>query len=307
MAVFMFAVVVLFWLSVYISLNTTSKAVTTDTRKERNLDFSPPQLRKSAPKLPGAVLGAGSEKFAVIIRCHSGYAKHLLSLLWALEAQTVDDGIYVIIAPTEYESADLIDSTIQRKWPSDSKISVRVLQLEKEKYDEHCCLLKEICTPEWRKEKLLRKWSSEALETYCTVNSPLHYFVTDSALEQAKRECVFCEYLVVTNADNYYSPDFFWKTSQLMDRSKTDIVLTNMLHRGMPVETIVASGAMDLGCVLSKFSIFLGSQKLGFAKLVPENAEPQDWHDADFWMVHTLQNKYNRKVSFLRETLFVHN
>lgn len=153
----------------------------------------------------------------------------------------------------------------------------------------------------------MRNWTSEALDTYCTINSPLHYFVTDAALGQARKECIFCEYLLVTNADNCYSPDFFFKTSEQLRKSHSDVVLTNMLHRGQPIETAVASGAMDLGCVLAKFSIFTGPQQLDFTGLLPENAEPQDWHDADFWMVHSLQNIHMRKVTFLRETLFLHN
>jgi hypothetical protein len=248
-----------------------------------------------------------SDRYAVIIRSHAGYIKQLMTLLWALEGQTADGGIYVIIAPTEFSSIEPIKSALQLHWPDDSQLSVHVLSMDSNQYDEHCCLLDSICTSDWKRGKLLRNWSTESLTTYCTTNSPLHYFITDSALDKVRSECPFCGYLLVTNADNYYSPDFLKKSSNLMNVARVDIVVADMLHRGHQIEARVESGFMDLGGVLCKLSIFFGSPKLSFSSLLPENAEPQDWHDADFWMVYNLQNKFGRRVEFLRETLFVHN
>ncbi|CAM9144576.1 unnamed protein product, partial [Ectocarpus fasciculatus] len=166
---------------------------------------------------------------------------------------------------------------------------------------------KVLCTPSWREEKQLLHWKKERLDRYCDIDSPLHYFVTDSALAQARNECTSCEYLLVTNADNYYYPGFLSKASKLLIRDQADIVLTDFLHRGEPMVAKVVNGHMDLGCVLTRFSIFTDAQQLDFTSLLPENAEPQDWHDADFWMVVSLQRRHNRTVTFLKEMLFIHN
>lgn len=295
-AILTVVILALFWFGVYISLTASATNAGPSVQLRKLPQFSPLQSQKM-----------NRERYAVIIRSHERYVKHLMSLLWALDAQTVADGLYVIVAPTEYDSIEPIEKMLQQSWTDLPHVSVRVLKIDKHQYDDNCCVLEKICTPLWRRGKLFRNWSTEALDTYCTVNSPLHYFVTDRALDQVRRECMFCEFLLVTNADNYYSPDFLLKTSHLLTTSRTDLVMTDMLHRGQKIETKVESGYMDLGCVLSRFGIFLGAKNLDFTSLLPENAEPQDWHDADFWLVYHLMNKHGKRLSYIRETMFVHN
>lgn len=298
--IFAVCMVTLFSLSIYIALpqsnaNPVGVAIVWPLRPEVSVR-RPPMLDL-----------INRQKYAVIIRSHAGYMKHLMALLWAIDAQSVKDSVYVIIAPTEFGSIEPIEQLLQEEWTDRPHVNVRVLKLEKQQYDEHCCLLESICTPLWRKGKLMRNWSTDALDTYCGVNSPLHYFVTDSALNKVRQDCIFCEFLLVTNADNYYSPDFLSKASQHLISTRADVVLTDIVHHGHALESRVEVGHLDLGCVLTRFNIFLGPDKLNFTAMLPHDAEPQDWHDADFWMVYHLQTLYNRRIVFLRETLFVHN
>ena len=263
-----------------------------------------------APYLLPSRQGVVDQTVAILIRCHSAYGKQLISLLWALDAQEGDHHIFVVVVPTEFDSIMVLKQILAVSWfnihNKESKIHLMVQELDKHFYDEHCCLLKSICSEEWRLGKLARNWSTKALDTYCTINSPMHYFITDMAFQLVKTECLACTYFLVTNADNSYSPNFLKVAINSLENTKSDICLANMIHRGQPINVKLESGSMDLGCVVSRLDIFR-SLSLTFSSLLPENAEPQDWHDADFWMVYNLVNQYHRRVTYLREYLFVHN
>ena len=254
---------------------------------------------------------SGSETVAVVIRCHTSYAKQLISLLWALDAQSFGESMFILIAPTEYDSVSYLQKFVRDNWSSRSagnnRLTVTVMDLDASFYERYCCLLKPICTEEWRKGKLARNWSTQALNTYCTTNSPLHYYVTDQALSRVQIECPTCEFLLVTNADNAYAPEFLDKSISTLRKREADVSVANMIHRGQPIEAQVErSGGMDLGGVILRLNIFRRSS-LSFASLLPTNPEPQDWHDADFWMVYNLLNRHGKRLVLIKEYLFAHN
>lgn len=311
-SVSVFWILVLFLLQQYqlsLSIAPTSEATSPVTAAVPSMSFRTENVKvgDKYPKNNVLHMLAHRERIAVIIRSHIGYKDHLLSLLWALQAQDLGYNMHVIIAPTEFESVAPLEEAVSVHWPKDIKgLSVRVLRVDKSDYDAHCCHLEEICTDDWRRGKMLRNWSTSALNTYCSINSPLHYAITDLAVSKTIDECHFCEYLLVTNADNYYSPKFMKTAVSKLEDTKADMVLVDMVHRGALISCRVESGYMDLGGVLSRLSMF-SNKAVSFSSLIPENAEPQDWHDADFWMVYNLQQKYNRRITFVREALFVHN
>lgn len=263
-----------------------------------SLSFSHSQSSKNNPKV------------GVIVRSHGGYKESLMSLLWGIVSQSYQENVRVIIVPTEEPSTkELLEylnehfsSTITKEKKS---VDVILQDLPSNIYQTYCCVLKDICTDSWRNGKLNEGWSEISLNRYCEVNSPLHYHLTDIALSSIVNDCPSCRYLLVTNADNSYSPDFLSLATKKIEEENLDIVLSDMVHRGKSMEVSPELGKMDLGCALISLD-FLRQTQLSFVKSLPFPAEPQNWHDADFWLIQRMIEK-GAMVGIIRNILFVHN
>jgi hypothetical protein len=231
-----------------------------------------------------------------------------MSLLWALESQSYSNGIYVLVLPTEKKSSEKLRNNINNMWHMHSKIVVNteLLQLPDTEYDKYCCMLESICTNDWRKKLIQGGWSEETTKRYCAVNTPLHYHLTDIAISHVILNCPSCKYITITNADNYYSPDFLENALETMESDPYhDVTLTNMIHRGQPMAVKPENGHMDLGCAVVNIN-FLKSKNISFVSSLPIPTEPQHWHDADFWFVDTIRRE-GGSYGIIDKYLFVHN
>ena len=268
---------------------------------------TPPRLRSNTHSHS---LGHMNESVALIIRSHGGYSNALVSMLWGMEAQSTDLRMLALILPTEYPAAEVLHHHLQRHWSyyhyNPGKVaSTTVMNIPKAEYDSHCCDLDRLCVDDWRQKLVSGGWSKDTVRRYCEVNSPLHYHLTDRALSFVVDNCTSCKHVVVTNADNSYTPDFLQKATALMASGAYDIVLVNMLHRGNVIEVAPENGKLDLGCALLSID-FLRKNKLSFLSSLPQPTEPQHYHDADFWMIDNCI-KHGARIGYIREVLFNHN
>jgi hypothetical protein len=155
------------------------------------------------------------------------------------------------------------------------------------------------------------------LTRYCEINNPLHYHLTDLALQSvllssssfspssSNSPPLANQYLIITNADNFYSPKFLELTIEKMNLESLDLLLTNMIHLGKAMEVAPELGKMDLGCAVIRLE-FLQRHGITFVSSLPIPTEPQHWHDADYWLIQKMIDK-GARVATLPQILFNHN
>ena len=243
---------------------------------------------------------------AFIVRAHKDYGSLLLSLLWSLHGQRrYEGGILFLVVPTEYDQESTLEILINKFFPNDfsTKVHVKVLNIEKERYELYSTLLSSLCTKEWKELEISQGFPEDHLERVCTVNSPLHYHITDIALEYTLQSCLSCNYIVITNADNTYSPNFLFSTISLLNQY--DIVITDMLHMDTYVHAAPRLSQMDLGGVIFQ-SKYLKSAGYTFVTALPQPPEPHHYHDADYFFIKKLMG-LGAHISVLHKVLFVHN
>jgi hypothetical protein len=275
------------------------------------ISLNAPRLRSlepSHPETPPLPLAVSNPLVGVVIRAHDGYKQHLISLLWGLLSQTYKSDVKVIIVPTESPSISILTQYLHDHWFNDSAdriLDLSVAPLDSDLFLSHCCDLQNLCTEEWQTKKFLEGYPDTALQRYCEVNSPLHYHLTDFGLKSVLFSCPSCQYLLVTNADNSYSPTYLQETIERMEADHLDLILTDMIHLGKPMTVEPELGKMDLGCALIRIA-FLKEHEITFVSSIPSPAEPQHWHDADYWLLEMMKRK-GARISTLSRTLFVHN
>ena len=243
---------------------------------------------------------------AFIIRSHRTYNVALMSLFYGLQFQKKYYGnVLCIVVPTEYDEIDPIKKYLKKfaKFESASRFEYKILDVPKATYDAHATTLQKICTPEWKSLQLRNGFNPNDLERVCTVNSPLHYQITDIALRKVLRECNDCKYVVVTNADNSYSPKFLAEAIEFIQNY--DFIVTDMIHADAYYKAEVKKGHMDLGGVMFKTD-YLAKSNMTFISALPSPAEAHHYHDADFLLVDKLVTMGGR-VGILNKVLFNHN
>ena len=260
-------------------------------------------------------------RVAVIIRVHLPYVRSLFNLLWCLEAQQSSFEIYALILPTEHSSIKPLKKRLMLEWKNSNnglkkKVTAQILELPERYYVDNCCLLDKICTREWRERLLKGGYPPGHLDRHCTINSPLHYTLVDNALDMITSSCSQCIGLFVTNADNSYAPTFIQRTVPYLSsyssmdefRTKNDtmyeMVLVDMVYYGKAFSVAPKRAQMDLGCVMISFKFF-NATRTRFLSSLPVPAEPQDYHDADYWIMHHLLN-VGARVQIVHELLFSH-
>lgn len=161
-------------------------------------------------------------------------------------------------------------------------------------------VLATLCTETWRRDRLAGGWPSSALDRYCSVNSPVHYHLTDLGVDCLLRLAPHTPALVVTNADNAYLPGFSAAAraclrgegaGQCGQAGGVDVALVHMLHRAQPMQVRPDLGRMDLGCAAIRTSALFSQaqsqfqtdrplKRLTFADSLPSPTAPENWHDA---------------------------
>ena len=64
------------------------------------------------------------------------------------------------------------------------------------------------------------------------MNSPVHYHLTDLGLARLLTLAPLLPFLLVTNADNAYSPRFSAAVLAFLQEGALDVALVDMVHRG---------------------------------------------------------------------------
>lgn len=148
--------------------------------------------------------------------------------------------------------------------------TVSVLSISDAIYDAHGSYLLSLCA-DTIKAKMSIVYTTREISRFCDVNSPLHYLLADAALAYVKKYSITCRYILTTNADNAYSPLFFNLTTY-----NTDVILTNMIHKGKAFLTKPAVTHIDLGAYLASVN-FLRRTGVSFLSSVPLRPTAKGW------------------------------
>lgn len=241
----------------------------------------------------------------LIVRAHGDYLSQLTSLV-TLIASLRDDTIRVLILPTEKGSFQTIHTYILQVFAlfaPNSRLNLSVLRIHDNIYDTYGRYLRTLCTQEWRQRVILSGVPTEFVDNrFCGVNSPLHYLLVDIAINYILRYCINCMQIIVTNADNSYSPSFFGFVKLSTEFS---IVMSNMVSKGRAYNTSPDIGNIDLGAYAVSVD-FLRRSKVTFLNALPMRPEPQDYHNADGHFLMRLAAK-GATVVKTQAYLFFHN
>jgi hypothetical protein len=117
--------------------------------------------------------------------------------------------------------------------------------------------------------------------------------------------CPTCKYVLTTNADNSYSPEFFTKILEHSQAQSFDVAMTNMVNKGHHLIVKALRAYIDLGSYLVSIS-FIRRTGISFLNSLPQHADASDYHDADGHFIDRLVY-YKARILHISETLFIHN
>ncbi len=118
----------------------------------------------------------------------------------------------------------------------------------------------------------------------CEINSPLHYLLVDVVLYYITTYCINSKYLIVTNADNSYSLEFF-NIFKKEENFVHDILASNMVWKGMIMQVSAEVGKIDLGGYGTSRP-FLCKNGITFLNSYPDEVNAHHYHNL---MVYLLQ------------------
>lgn len=258
-----------------------------------------------APANRGNFRRDGHSRLAIIVRAHGDYSTQLVSMLFLLASLIPQYKIRVIVVPTERGSSETLRNVLEDFYSKSQadRTQISLLTVSSEVFDRYGHALEGLCTRVWKQMMLAKGFDEWVIDhRYCAVNSPLHYLIVDMALSYIKNFCATCLQVVVTNADNSYSPLFFKYTAEAV---KYDIAMVNMVSRGIAFNTTAAIGNVDLGAYAVSVG-FLRRTGLSFLESLPARAEPQDFHDADGHFLTAMMRR-GATMNKSQEFLFFHN
>ena len=248
----------------------------------------------------------------IICRFYEGSLSDVITLAGNLLSQEkLPEPIVLGLVPTEFVGKDRLDALMQLLWTmTRSKLTrARVFPLllspPSSLYSELRESTRALCTEEFQQQYMEHWGTAEHMHRYCSINSYLHYYVTDVAYSELVTACDACKYMLFTNADNLYAPDFLNSAIGAMSQQNSDLVVSSFVHRKEPLDAQVVVGKMDLGGVLVDRSL-LDSSGMTFFKAVGDVLTPQNLHDADYWFVKSLQDM-GAKIAFMTSFGFMHN
>jgi hypothetical protein len=257
-----------------------------------------------------------SSSLAIIIRAHAGYTYELISLLWRLEAihplaqsDKAESKIIVVIVPTEIGSMSILKQRIHSNFliNQNRKSTVQVLPMDVPDwiFDRYGSYVLELCSERWKTAVIASKLHSAMdVSRHCEINSPLHYLLVDIALHHILQSCSSCHRLLVTNADNLYSPRFF-DTALSPSNQQFDLVITNMVTRGVIFPVQAKKGHVDLGAYATSID-FLRRTGLRFLSSLPSHPQANDYHDADGHFLVKMIECANARYTIIPDYLFYH-
>lgn len=144
----------------------------------------------------------------------------------------------------------MLKDVVGREWFKEGfvrRIFVSIVEFPLSFYHKYGIFLTSLCTDQWKNTAMrFGIYGQHNIERFCNVNSPLHYLLVDILLHYVVTSLPSCKWIITTNADNFYSPGFF-KIIAETDHALYDIVMVNMVSRGVFYETTPNVGSVDLG------------------------------------------------------------
>lgn len=237
-------------------------------------------------------------KVIVIVRAHKLYTNQLLSMIYSIEASNVTN---VLALVTSMDCESWLDLKVAvGKLSGLKNVGVQVIDVPREVYEKHEKTMEQrLCTSLRVRELRRIGYIDEHINRFCGINSPLHYVLTDIAVKFALR-FRYGEWLLVTNADNSYSPAFF---RILLENSNSvyDVVTTNTIVKGGVLVVRPQKGYIDLGS-FSVSSRFLRDSGITFLSSLPVRPRADHYHDADG---HFFVNIFSRNPRILNVSAFL--
>ncbi|KAF5826724.1 hypothetical protein DUNSADRAFT_2261 [Dunaliella salina] len=167
----------------------------------------------------------------VIIRAHKLYFHQLMSFLHSLAANP-SKGILALVIAMDASSQPMLQraiSTFSLIYTA-TPLMAHVLEFPLWLYEEYGQTINLICSPLRVNELRGMGYLEQHIARFCGVNSPLHYVLTDLALLYTVNFIPSNKFVLVSNADNSYSPLFF--SALLSEGGRHDIVSTNTILKG---------------------------------------------------------------------------
>jgi hypothetical protein len=251
-------------------------------------------------------------ELAIIVRVHASYSTKLISLLWILEssAAVLFKQIRVFVVPTDEHSVIALRDILDEHWNKQQnkklppmRVRVSLMEFPAWLYQEHGTYLESLCHNDY-KARALKLYQPFEIVRYCSVNSPLHYLLCDLTLHYIASSVPSCQWVVTTNADNFYSMGFFDNLANTSS-SEYDVMMSNMLTRGNVLETSAAVGGVDLGAYAVSMR-FLNKWKSSFLNSLPTRSGPRHYHNADGHFIEHLVSK-NARIKKIPGFFFIHN
>eukprot|EP01041_Mallomonas_annulata_P000468 gene468-876_t len=229
----------------------------------------------------------------MIIRTHGSYVGQTISMLAMLE--TIKHiNISAILLPTELGSFEVLKKGLDRrhfiynanmKDRHRDRLKISLMAIPPIIYDKYGSINAELCSEESRAGWAKAGHPPSNIATWCRINSPLHYFLVDVAMAYVKQQCLNSQLLVVTNADNYYSPNYFQAILSRVD--KYDLILTNMINRNRVLNVFPKYEQVDLGAVAVSIP-FLRRTGINFINSIPDPTHAGYFHSLDGFYVENL-------------------
>jgi len=243
-----------------------------------------------------------------VIRAYSKFNNNLMALLYLFESQAHSKlNLQIFIIPTDEESMNSIKQILTKQWFNPlvtHRIQVSLVQFPSWVYQKYGIYIDSLCTKSWM-QSALTKFPPSDISRHCDVNSPLHYLLVDVTLEYVKATLTSNTYwLVITNADNYYIPQFFDNLVSSKD-TDTDVLMVNMVHKGHLFPTTFQREKTDLGAYAIKSNFLIHSKAL-FLNSLPTRCNAKHYHDADGHFIENLVS-LRAKVQKVEAYLFAQN
>mmetsp|Transcript_12452 Transcript_12452/g.33979 ORF Transcript_12452/g.33979 Transcript_12452/m.33979 type:complete len:568 (-) Transcript_12452:607-2310(-) len=186
-------------------------------------------------------------RVTVIIRAHALYFHQLLSFLHSLAA-VPQAGILALVIAMDAHSQLLLERAVTHfsSVGTPKTMKAHILTFPEWLYNKHEKTLPVLCSIQRINELRGLGYPEEHIHKFCFINSPLHYVLTDLALLYTLKFVHSCKRILVSNADNTYSPLFF---SALLseENDKYDVITTNSILKGGLLFVRPEKGRIDLG------------------------------------------------------------
>ena len=257
---------------------------------------------------------------AIVIRTYRRHQFTLVRLIRGLLQQSnYTDGIHFIIVCTEFSSIAFIQKVVRksyglfRRTKHPDLFTLEVLNISRSLYDDSSlnpfiARIKTLCDP-LHQRLLINKWGlkGKEIKVTCRANNPLHYFLTDLAIQYTLTNYPSCKYLIVTNGDNYYYGAYLKTALPHLISGKFEITLNDWNHRGV-IKTVHPSlGNVDLGCSIFSVEFLKRTNMTSLINALPPCPDARDFHTADGHFIDTLVSTKHMRYMLLHNYLFDHN